>query len=300
MTERVDVAVVGGGIVGLATAFRLLERRPDLSLAVLEKEAELATHQSGHNSGVIHAGLYYQPGSAKAALCRQGKAELEEYCQRRAIPYESIGKLVVAVDEGELPRLASLRARAIANGVPGLEEVGRERIAELEPQATGLRGLWSPTTGIVDYRRVALALAEDVGNGGGRIQCSRAVTGLVERGAEVVVRTATGEMVAGGLIACAGLQADRVQRRARVRSRGLPAPRRRPSRSRLDPWLSRLPAARRQVSPDGPGRAVARLVEAGVCRPAAAVRAPDPGGGPGVRSVGCAGPGRDAAGRPAR
>ncbi len=210
MTERVDVAVVGGGIVGLATAFRLLERRPDLSLAVLEKEAELATHQSGHNSGVIHAGLYYQPGSAKAALCRQGKAELEEYCQRRAIPYESIGKLVVAVDEGELPRLASLRARAIANGVPGLEEVGRERIAELEPQATGLRGLWSPTTGIVDYRRVALALAEDVGNGGGRIQCSRAVTGLVERGAEVVVRTATDEMVAGGLIACAGLQADRV------------------------------------------------------------------------------------------
>jgi L-2-hydroxyglutarate oxidase len=208
--ERFDVAVVGGGIVGLATAHSLLDRRPDLTVAVLEKEAELATHQSGHNSGVIHAGLYYQPGSAKAALCRQGKAELEAYCQRRAIPYESVGKLVVAVDERELPHLAALRERATANGVPGLEEVGRERIAELEPHATGLRGLWSPTTGIVDYRRVALALAEDVENGGGRIQCSREVTGLAERGDEVVVRTAAGDMVAGGLIACAGLQADRV------------------------------------------------------------------------------------------
>jgi L-2-hydroxyglutarate oxidase len=210
LTERVDVAIVGGGIVGLATALRLLERRPDLSLAVLEKEVEPATHQSGHNSGVIHAGLYYEPGSAKAALCRQGKAELEAYCQRRAIPFESIGKLVVAVDEAELPRLAVLRERATANGVPGLEEVGRERIVELEPHASGIRGLWSPTTGIVDYRRVARALAEDVEYGGGRIHCAREVTGLAERGNEVVVRTAAGEIVAGGLIACAGLQADRV------------------------------------------------------------------------------------------
>jgi (S)-2-hydroxyglutarate dehydrogenase len=210
MIERVDVAIVGGGIVGLATAHALLDRRPDLSVAVLEKEAELATHQSGHNSGVIHAGLYYPPGSTKAGLCVQGKAELEAYCQRRAIPYESVGKLVVAVDEGELPRLAALRDRAVANGVPGLEEVGRERIAELEPHATGLRALWSPTTGIVDYRRVALALADDVRAAGGRIHCSREVTGLLDRAGEVVARTTDGELLAGGLIACAGLQADRV------------------------------------------------------------------------------------------
>jgi L-2-hydroxyglutarate oxidase LhgO len=208
--ERVDVAIVGGGIVGLATAHALLERRPDLTVAVLEKEAELATHQSGHNSGVIHAGLYYKPGSTKARLCVQGKADLEAYCQRRAIPYESVGKLVVAVDERELPRLAALRERGVANGVPGLEEVGRERIAELEPHATGLRALWSPTTGIVDYRRVALALADDVRAAGGRIHCSREVTGLLQRAGEVVVRTTAGELLAGGLIACAGLQADRV------------------------------------------------------------------------------------------
>jgi (S)-2-hydroxyglutarate dehydrogenase len=208
--DRVDVAVVGGGIVGLATASRLIDRRPDLVVAVLEKEPDLATHQTGHNSGVIHAGLYYKPGSTKARLCVQGKAELEAYCQRRGIPYESVGKLVVAVDERELPRLAALKERATANGVPGLEEVGRERIAELEPYATGLRGLWSPTTGIVDYRRVALALADDVRDRGGRIHCSREVTGLVERGSEVVIRTVTGELVAGGVMTCAGLQSDRV------------------------------------------------------------------------------------------
>jgi L-2-hydroxyglutarate oxidase len=208
--DRVDVAVVGGGIVGLATASRLIDRRPDLVVAVLEKEPDLATHQTGHNSGVIHAGLYYKPGSAKASLCVQGKAELEAYCQRRGIPYESVGKLVVAVDERELPRLAALKERATANGVPGLEEVGRERIAELEPYATGLRGLWSPTTGIVDYRRVALALADDVRDRGGRIHCSREVTGLVEHGSEVAIRTVTGELLAGGVIACAGLQSDRV------------------------------------------------------------------------------------------
>jgi L-2-hydroxyglutarate oxidase len=210
MIERVDVAVVGGGIVGLATARGLLDRRPDLRVAVLEKEAELALHQSGHNSGVIHAGLYYQPGSAKARLCRQGKAELEAYCRRRAIPFETVGKLVVAVDERELPRLAALRERAMANGVPGLEEVGPERITELEPHATGLRGLWSPTTGIVDYRRVAIALGEDVRDGGGRIHCSREVTGLVERKSELVIQTAGGELLVRGVIACAGLQADRV------------------------------------------------------------------------------------------
>jgi L-2-hydroxyglutarate oxidase LhgO len=131
MNERCDVAIVGGGLVGLATALRLLERRPDLRLTLLEKEAELATHQSGRNSGVIHAGLYYAPGSLKARLCREGKAELEGYLETKGIPFERCGKLVVALQKAELPRLAALEERARANGVEGLEVVGTERIREI-------------------------------------------------------------------------------------------------------------------------------------------------------------------------
>jgi hypothetical protein len=134
MNDRVDVAVVGAGIVGLATALRLLQARPSLRVAVLEKEAELAVHQSGHNSGVIHAGIYYPPGSLKARLCREGKAELEVYLEAKAIPFERVGKLVVALREDEQPRLAALADRARANAVPGLEEVSAERLREIEPQ----------------------------------------------------------------------------------------------------------------------------------------------------------------------
>ena len=123
MTDT-SVIVIGGGIVGLATAYRLLEARPDLRVTVVEKEAELATHQTGHNSGVLHAGLYYAPGSLKARLCREGKADVEAFAEAHDIPFDHCGKLVVALDDGELPRLAALRERALANGVPGLEDVG--------------------------------------------------------------------------------------------------------------------------------------------------------------------------------
>ena len=210
MTDRFDVAVVGGGIVGLATALRLTEKRPDLRVAVLEKEPELATHQSGHNSGVLHAGLYYQPGSLKARLCREGKAAVEAFAEAHDIPFERCGKLVVALDEGELPRLATLRERATANGVPGLEEVGPERIREIEPHAAGIRGLWSPETGIIDFRRVALAMAADLTRRGVTIETGREVRSLAERPDEVVVGTAAGDVRAGLVVACAGLQADRV------------------------------------------------------------------------------------------
>jgi len=210
MTDRFDVAVVGGGIVGLATALRLTEKRPDLRVAVLEKEPELATHQSGHNSGVLHAGLYYQPGSLKARLCREGKAAIEAFAEAHDIPFERCGKLVVALDEGELPRLATLRERATANGVPGLEEVGPERIREIEPHAAGIRGLWSPETGIIDFRRVALAMAADLTGRGVTIETGREVRSLAERPDEVVVGTAAGDVRAGLVVACAGLQADRV------------------------------------------------------------------------------------------
>jgi L-2-hydroxyglutarate oxidase LhgO len=210
MTEGFDVVVIGGGIVGLATATRLLETRPDLRIAIAEKEAELATHQSGHNSGVLHAGLYYPPGSLKARLCREGKAAIEAFADAHDIPYERCGKLVVALDEGELGRLAGLRERALANDVPGLEEVGPERIRELEPHAAGIRGLWSPGTGIIDFRRVALAMAADLRERGVAILTGREVRSLTERGGEVVAATSAGDLRAGLVVACAGLHADRV------------------------------------------------------------------------------------------
>jgi L-2-hydroxyglutarate oxidase LhgO len=207
---RCDVAIVGGGIVGLATALRLLERRPDLRLTILEKEPALAAHQSGHNSGVIHAGLYYAPGSLKARLCREGKAELEGYLEAKGIPFERCGKLVVALTAAELPRLAALEERARANGVEGLENMGPERIRELEPHAAGIRALWSPRTGIVDFRRVTLAFADEVRGRGGVIHTSRPVTAISARGGEHVLATPAGDVVARNVIACAGLWADRV------------------------------------------------------------------------------------------
>jgi L-2-hydroxyglutarate oxidase len=210
LTGRYDVLVVGGGIVGLATALRLQQRRPGLRIAILEKEAELATHQTGHNSGVLHAGLYYQPGSLKARLVREGKAAIESFAEAHDIPFERCGKLVVAVDGAELDRLAALRERATANGVPGLEEVGPERIRELEPHAAGIRGLWSPETGIIDFRRVALAMADDLRSGGADILAGHEVRDIDVRTNEVIVSTGSGDFSTAQLVACAGLHADRV------------------------------------------------------------------------------------------
>jgi L-2-hydroxyglutarate oxidase len=207
---RTDVAIIGAGIVGLATALRLLERKPDLRIVVLEKEAAVASHQTGHNSGVLHAGLYYRPGSLKARLCREGKADLEAYCEAHGVPIERTGKLVVALDESELGRLEALKERALANAAPGLEEVGPERIRELEPHAVGIKALWSPGTGIVDFLAVAQAFAHDVVERGGVIETCRAVESIKRRGDDMVIGTSRGELVARSVIACAGLQADRV------------------------------------------------------------------------------------------
>ncbi len=208
--DRVDVAIIGGGIVGLATARQLLRRRPGLRLAVIEQEGRLGAHQSSHNSGVLHAGLYYAPGSLKARLCREGKAEMEAFLEEHAIPFERCGKLVVAITPDELPRLAALHERATANGVPGLQEVGGERIREIEPHAAGIRGLWSPTTGITDYARVVDALAADARGMGATIHMGRRVTGIASSGGEQVLATNIGPLVARDVIACAGLWADRV------------------------------------------------------------------------------------------
>jgi L-2-hydroxyglutarate oxidase len=208
--ERADVAIIGAGIVGLATALRLLEQRPDLDVVVLEKEDTVASHQTGHNSGVLHAGLYYAPGSLKARLCREGKADLEAYCDARGIPVERTGKLVVAIDESELKRFEALKERAVANEVPGLQEVGPERIRELEPHAVGIKALWSPGTGVVDFGAVARAFAHDVVERGATIETRRAVESIKPRGDDMVIGTSRGELVARRVIACAGLQADRV------------------------------------------------------------------------------------------
>src|SRR5881227_3733695 len=168
-----DVAVVGAGIIGLAVARELLLRGADLRVHVLEKEHEVGFHQTGHNSGVIHAGIYYAPGSLKARLCVEGARDLYEYCERAGISAERCGKVIVALDDGELPRLDELERRGRANGVPGLRRLGPNEIEELEPHARGLAGLRSPVTGIVDFKAVARALASDVAERGGAVvaQC---------------------------------------------------------------------------------------------------------------------------------
>jgi len=183
-----DIAVVGGGILGLATARELLLRRPGASVVVLERESELAQHQTGHNSGVIHAGIYYEPGSLKARLCVEGARDLYAYCEERSIPFERSGKLIVARDERELPRLDKLERRGRANAVPGLRRVDAQGLREIEPHARGVAGLHSPETGVVDFAAVARAVAADVEAAGGSIHTDCEVTGIDGGGSSDAVR----------------------------------------------------------------------------------------------------------------
>jgi len=210
VSDRFDAVVIGGGIVGLSTALQLLERRPGLRLAVLEKEPELASHQSGHNSGVLHAGLYYRPGSLKARLCREGKLEVERFADEHGIPYEHRGKVVVALDESELPRLAELERRGAENGVEGLRAIGPDELRELEPHAAGIRALHSPKTGVIDFRRVALAYADEVRARGGEILTGREATAIRSAGDACEIATSAGPVETRVVVACAGLHSDRV------------------------------------------------------------------------------------------
>jgi (S)-2-hydroxyglutarate dehydrogenase len=206
-----EYVVIGGGIVGLSTALHLLQRQPGASVVVLEKEPALAAHQTGHNSGVIHAGIYYAPGSLKARLCRAGEKATKEFCQAHGIPFQTIGKLVVATSDVEVRRLHDLRARACENGI-AVEPVSRDRLHEMEPHVSGLEAIFVPSTGVVDYRRVTRALAEEVRLAGGEVRTGIAVTGIREDDQQVQVLTEHGVITARHLIACAGLQADRVAR----------------------------------------------------------------------------------------
>lgn len=207
---RCDVAIVGGGIVGLATALRLVEKQPRLSVVVFEKEPAVAAHQTGHNSGVIHSGIYYKPGSAKAELCVRGARDLVEFCRRHDVPHEVCGKLIVATTEAEVSALVELARRAGENGIDGVTELDASGIREYEPHAAGLRALRVPSTGIVDYAAVARKYAELIAAAGSEVKTGTRVTGITSHGDGVRIET-TGDVVEARLVvSCAGLQADRV------------------------------------------------------------------------------------------
>src|SRR5918992_3122845 len=206
-----DFAVIGGGIVGLSTARALLERHPGARLVVLEKEGGWARHQTGHNSGVIHSGIYYKPGSLKARFCREGAQALVEFCRERGIDYEICGKVIVAVEAGEMPLLDNLYERGLKNGLE-VEKIGPEELKKIEPHASGLAAIKVPSTGIVDFAKVAEAFAGLVQEKGGRLLTGAEVKSISEMGREVVVRTNRGAFRARALVNCAGLHSDRVAR----------------------------------------------------------------------------------------
>jgi L-2-hydroxyglutarate oxidase LhgO len=212
MADSYDVIVVGGGILGLATARSLLVERPGLRLALLEKEPELAVHQTGHSSGVLHSGIYYAPGSLKARLCVAGKRLLEDYADEHGIARATRGKVIVALDRTELSRLAELERRGRANGVEGLCVLERDALRELEPNVRGIRALHAPKTGVIDYRQVAAALAADVRAAGGSIELGRKVTALATRNDRVDLDTPGASFSAGAVVTCGGLQSDRLSR----------------------------------------------------------------------------------------
>ncbi len=208
------VAVVGGGIVGVAVARELLRRSPDTDVTLFEKEDRLASHQTGRNSGVVHAGLYYEPGSHKAVLCRRGVGLLEAFCEERGIRRIACGKVLVALDELERARLDNIEERALANGVPGVRIIGRDELHELEPHVRGVAALHSPSTSIVDFAAVTQALAADAVADGAKILLGHEVVGLQTSGTEVVVTARSAgdsvPFVFDQIVVCGGLQSDRL------------------------------------------------------------------------------------------
>jgi (S)-2-hydroxyglutarate dehydrogenase len=207
--KHFDVAIVGGGIVGLATAWQLQQRYPRLRGLVLEKEPQVAGHQTGHNSGVLHSGIYYKPGSLRAINCRSGKRAMEEFCAAHGVPFEICGKVIVATSESELPQLAKSLDRGQQNGVR-CELIGSERLKELEPHAPGVQAIHVPEAGIVNYGAVSRKLAELIAAAGGEVRCSAPVIAIHERGEQIAIESTAGEFTADYVVTCAGLQSDRV------------------------------------------------------------------------------------------
>ena len=213
-STHADVVIVGAGIVGLATGLAVLARRPGAKVVVLEKERELAAHQTGRNSGVIHAGLYYKPGSLKATLCARGRTMLERFCEEHGVPWERCGKVVVATRAEEVPRLDELERRGRANGLAGVRRIGPEELRAIEPHAAGVAGLFVAETGIVDYKAVARAYAAELARRGAEVRTEARVTAIDRREGGVVVASTAGDVEARVLVGCAGLGSDRLARMA--------------------------------------------------------------------------------------
>ena len=210
-----DIAIIGGGIIGLATARALLERYPSLHLVLCEKEGELGTHQTGHNSGVIHSGIYYKPGSFKARLCVEGVRLMTDFCDKHAIKYDRCGKVIVATSDDELPRLTTLRERGVANGVPGVAMIDAARVREIEPHVNAVAGIHSPNTAIVDYSEVTAALGRELVSRGVTIEYNFPVTAITRvRGGGVAVSTQHHTITARRIVNCAGLYSDVIARLA--------------------------------------------------------------------------------------
>ena len=208
--QRFDVVIIGGGIVGLSTAMHVSRAFPRLRLLLVEKEEQVGRHQSGHNSGVIHSGIYYKPGSLKARLCVAGAAAMVEFCREHGIAHNVCGKVIVATHADELPRLEDLHKRGEANGLTGLRMIGPEELREIEPHATGLRALVVPSTGVTDYAVVCEKYAELISAAGGTVLLSAAAKGIRRMPNEIVVETSRGAFSTASLINCAGLFSDRI------------------------------------------------------------------------------------------
>lgn len=212
--SRFDIIIIGGGVVGLGVALEITRRFPRQRLLLLEKEDHVARHQSGHNSGVIHSGVYYKPGSLKAKLCVSGAAAMVDFCREHGIPHTVCGKVIVATQEEELPRLEELRKRGEANGLTGLRMIGAEELREIEPHATGVRALVVPSTGTTDYAAVCEKYAELVAANGGTVLTSAEAKRIRRSPQEIVVETPKGAFTSAALINCAGLHSDRIARMA--------------------------------------------------------------------------------------
>jgi len=210
VTQTADLAIIGGGIVGLATAIALGEAQPRLRLIVLEKEPQIASHQTGHNSGVIHSGIYYKPGSLKARLTVDGARRMKQFCDTHGLKWEACGKVIVATDERELPRLQSIYERGQANGLAGLKLLTAEEVREYEPNCRAVRAIHVPETGIVDYVQVAGKMAELLQQRGARILTSAGVSAIRRQESDLVLETAQGPVQARYLVNCGGLHSDRV------------------------------------------------------------------------------------------
>ncbi|MEX0725884.1 MAG: L-2-hydroxyglutarate oxidase [Planctomycetaceae bacterium] len=204
-----DVLIIGGGIVGLATAYRLVEKFPDLKITILEKEHVLAHHQTGHNSGVLHSGIYYKPGSLRAINCREGKLAMQQFCERESISYKLCGKVIVAVTDAELPNLNRIYERGQANGVI-CELIERERLLEIEPHVAGIRAIHVPEAGIVDYKQVCTRLAARIREAGGTIVTDAKVNEIKTLPGEIIVKSSRGDFPTQYVVNCCGLQSDRV------------------------------------------------------------------------------------------